>query len=45
MPESSQTPAKHDHLDQLANLDIEPFQLVVVNLYPFTETVASGAEL
>ena len=35
---------KHDHLDQLANLDIEPFQLVVVNLYPFTETVASGAD-
>ena len=35
---------KHDHLDQLANLEIEPFQLVVVNLYPFTETVASGAD-
>ena len=35
---------KHDHLDQLANLEIEPFQLVVVNLYPFTETVASDAD-
>ena len=35
---------KHDHLDQLANLEIEPFQLVVVNLYPFPETVASGAD-
>ncbi|AWB82315.1 bifunctional phosphoribosylaminoimidazolecarboxamide formyltransferase/inosine monophosphate cyclohydrolase [Corynebacterium yudongzhengii] len=34
---------KNDHLDQLAKLEIEPFQLVVVNLYPFTETVASGA--
>ncbi|WBT09556.1 bifunctional phosphoribosylaminoimidazolecarboxamide formyltransferase/IMP cyclohydrolase [Corynebacterium sp. SCR221107] len=35
---------KQDHLDQLAELEIEPFQLVVVNLYPFTETVASGAD-
>ncbi len=35
---------KEDHLAQLAELDIEPFQLVVVNLYPFTETVASGAD-
>ena len=34
---------KQDHLDQLKELDIEPFELVVVNLYPFTETVASGA--
>ncbi|USQ78793.1 bifunctional phosphoribosylaminoimidazolecarboxamide formyltransferase/IMP cyclohydrolase [Ornithinimicrobium faecis] len=32
-----------DHLAQLADLDIEPFDLVVVNLYPFTETVGSGA--
>ncbi|MBK8447724.1 MAG: bifunctional phosphoribosylaminoimidazolecarboxamide formyltransferase/IMP cyclohydrolase [Micropruina sp.] len=31
------------HRDQLAELGIEPFQLVVSNLYPFTETVASGA--
>jgi phosphoribosylaminoimidazolecarboxamide formyltransferase/IMP cyclohydrolase len=32
-----------DHLRQLADLGIEPFDLVVVNLYPFAETVASGA--
>jgi phosphoribosylaminoimidazolecarboxamide formyltransferase / IMP cyclohydrolase len=32
-----------DHERQLAELDIAPFQLVVVNLYPFTETVQSGA--
>lgn len=32
------------HEEQLAELDIEPFELVVVNLYPFVETVASGAE-
>ncbi|MHB1171251.1 MAG: bifunctional phosphoribosylaminoimidazolecarboxamide formyltransferase/IMP cyclohydrolase [Lacisediminihabitans sp.] len=30
------------HEVQLAELGIEPFQLVVVNLYPFVETVASG---
>ncbi len=28
------------HFDQLAELKIEPFDLVVVNLYPFRETVA-----
>lgn len=32
-----------DHRRQLAELGIEPFELVVVNLYPFRETVASGA--
>ena len=31
------------HEDQLKDLGIEPFELVVVNLYPFVETVASGA--
>ncbi|MCX4664254.1 bifunctional phosphoribosylaminoimidazolecarboxamide formyltransferase/IMP cyclohydrolase [Streptomyces uncialis] len=31
------------HRAQLAELGVEPFQLVVVNLYPFRETVASGA--
>ena len=31
------------HMDQLAEHDIEAFDLVVVNLYPFVETVASGA--
>ncbi|SMG32895.1 IMP cyclohydrolase /phosphoribosylaminoimidazolecarboxamide formyltransferase [Corynebacterium pollutisoli] len=35
---------KDDHLAQLEDLGVEPFQLVVVNLYPFTETVASGAD-
>ena len=34
---------KQDHLDQLAQLEIAPFELVVVNLYPFADTVASGA--
>jgi phosphoribosylaminoimidazolecarboxamide formyltransferase / IMP cyclohydrolase len=32
-----------DHVKQLAELGVEPFDLVVVNLYPFTDTVASGA--
>ncbi len=31
------------HLDQIAKLDISPFDLVVVNLYPFAKTIASGA--
>ncbi|MGH3181912.1 MAG: bifunctional phosphoribosylaminoimidazolecarboxamide formyltransferase/IMP cyclohydrolase, partial [Streptosporangiaceae bacterium] len=31
------------HQAQLAELGIEPFQLLVVNLYPFEATVASGA--
>ncbi len=34
---------KPDHERQLAEHGIEPFDLVVVNLYPFRETVASGA--
>ena len=33
-----------DHETQLGELGILPFELVVVNLYPFVETVASGAE-
>ncbi|WP_313676279.1 bifunctional phosphoribosylaminoimidazolecarboxamide formyltransferase/IMP cyclohydrolase [Mycolicibacterium sp.] len=33
------------HLAALENLKIEPFDLVVVNLYPFSETVDSGAEV
>jgi len=32
-----------DHRRQLADLGVEPFDLVIVNLYPFRETVASGA--
>ncbi|MCL8025190.1 bifunctional phosphoribosylaminoimidazolecarboxamide formyltransferase/IMP cyclohydrolase [Nocardioides bruguierae] len=31
------------HAAQLGELGVEPFDLVVVNLYPFTQTVASGA--
>jgi len=34
---------KPDHEAQLAEQGIEPIDLVVVNLYPFRETVASGA--
>ncbi|MFY1636000.1 bifunctional phosphoribosylaminoimidazolecarboxamide formyltransferase/IMP cyclohydrolase [Solwaraspora sp. WMMB335] len=34
-----------DHAGQLADLGIAPFDLLVSNLYPFTETVASGADL
>ena len=34
---------KPEHVTQLDELGIAPFDLVVVNLYPFTETVASGA--
>ena len=32
-----------DHMAQLDEHDIAPFDLVVANLYPFVETVASGA--
>ncbi|HZQ32675.1 MAG TPA: bifunctional phosphoribosylaminoimidazolecarboxamide formyltransferase/IMP cyclohydrolase [Mycobacterium sp.] len=35
---------KQAHLDALRELNIAPFDLVVVNLYPFSETVASGAD-
>ena len=31
------------HVAELAALDVDPIDLVVVNLYPFTRTVASGA--
>jgi phosphoribosylaminoimidazolecarboxamide formyltransferase/IMP cyclohydrolase len=34
---------KPAHEEQLAEHGIEPFELVVVNLYPFRETVAAGA--
>ncbi|MFW5475110.1 bifunctional phosphoribosylaminoimidazolecarboxamide formyltransferase/IMP cyclohydrolase [Knoellia sp. CPCC 206450] len=34
---------KPDHVSQLGELGVEPFDLVVVNLYPFADTVASGA--
>jgi phosphoribosylaminoimidazolecarboxamide formyltransferase/IMP cyclohydrolase len=32
-----------EHAQELAKLDIEAFELVVVNLYPFVQTVAAGA--
>ncbi|MBT4770793.1 MAG: bifunctional phosphoribosylaminoimidazolecarboxamide formyltransferase/IMP cyclohydrolase [Rhodospirillaceae bacterium] len=32
-----------DHLKAMADHDIAPIDLVVINLYPFEETVASGA--
>ena len=35
--------AKDSHREQLAELGIEPFDLLVSNLYPFEQTVASGA--
>ncbi|MGY0537813.1 bifunctional phosphoribosylaminoimidazolecarboxamide formyltransferase/IMP cyclohydrolase [Nocardioides sp. YJ-D4] len=31
------------HVEQLKELEVEPFDLVVSNLYPFVQTVASGA--
>lgn len=31
------------HVSQLAELEVEPFDLVICNLYPFTQTVGSGA--
>jgi phosphoribosylaminoimidazolecarboxamide formyltransferase/IMP cyclohydrolase len=31
------------HVEQLAEMRVEPFDLLVSNLYPFTETVSSGA--
>lgn len=34
---------KPEHEAALSELGIAPFELVVVNLYPFSETVASGA--
>jgi len=34
-----------DHVAALERLRIEPFDLVVVNLYPFSETVDSGADI
>jgi phosphoribosylaminoimidazolecarboxamide formyltransferase/IMP cyclohydrolase len=33
-----------EHLSQLAAQDIAPFDLVIINLYPFTQTIASGAK-
>src|SRR6185436_4749680 len=33
------------HRSQLADLGVEPFDLLVSNLYPFADTVASGASM
>lgn len=33
-----------EHLRAIADLDIAPFDLVVINLYPFAQTIASGAD-
>ena len=32
------------HLAELSAADIAPFDLIVINLYPFTQTIASGAD-
>jgi phosphoribosylaminoimidazolecarboxamide formyltransferase/IMP cyclohydrolase len=32
-----------DHMAAIAELNIDPFDLVIINLYPFAETIASGA--
>lgn len=34
---------KQEHANQLVELGVDAFNLVVVNLYPFTQTVAGGA--
>ncbi len=33
-----------EHMRAIAELDIEAFDLVIINLYPFAATIASGAE-
>jgi phosphoribosylaminoimidazolecarboxamide formyltransferase/IMP cyclohydrolase len=33
-----------EHVRQLGELDVEPFELLISNLYPFAKTVASGAD-
>ena len=32
-----------EHVQAIADLEIAPFDLVVINLYPFAQTIASGA--
>ena len=32
-----------DHMSAIAELNIDPFDLVIINLYPFAQTIASGA--
>ena len=33
-----------EHLAKIAELEIAPFDLVIINLYPFAATIASGAD-
>jgi len=33
-----------EHMSAIQELGIEPFDLIVINLYPFAETIASGAQ-
>ena len=33
-----------EHVAAIKELDIEPFDLVIINLYPFAATIASGAD-
>ena len=33
-----------EHVAAIKDLDIEPFDLVIINLYPFAATIASGAD-
>ena len=33
-----------EHVAAIRELDIEPFDLVIINLYPFAATIASGAD-
>ena len=32
-----------DHMTAIAELNIDPFDLIIINLYPFAQTIASGA--
>ena len=32
-----------EHMSAIKNLGIEPFDLIIINLYPFAQTIASGA--
>ncbi len=33
-----------EHMQAIKDLDIEPFDLVIINLYPFAATIASGVD-
>ncbi|HEX5541263.1 MAG TPA: bifunctional phosphoribosylaminoimidazolecarboxamide formyltransferase/IMP cyclohydrolase, partial [Micromonospora sp.] len=36
---------RDSHVEQLVELGVQPFDLLIVNLYPFAATVASGADV